>query len=314
MPSPGKDGLFALIRAFIHHRKVNNYAPKSTALAESHLRDFALYCEDRVITDPRALTKDHVLAYLAFLKNHFVPRRGGHLSAHAIHCRFGTLSVFFTHLVKERRLLLNPLAAIDLPTREIPRGRVALTVVEMESLLSRPDLKTPTGLRDRAILEVLYATGIRRGELLGLELFDVDVGAHTLRIRTTKYRVERIVPLGTVAARYLTRYLHEARPRWCANPAEKSLFLNERGVPLYAQELYDLVKTYAARAGIKKKVSPHVIRHSCATHMLEGGADLFSIREQLGHRKVETTQLYAQVTSLSLKDVHRHCHPRGKKV
>jgi integrase/recombinase XerD len=314
MPSPGKDGLFVLIRAFIHHRTVNNYAPKSTALAESHLWDFALYCEDRGIADPRALTKDDILAYLSFLKNNFVPRRGGRLSAYAIHCRFGTLAVFFAHLVKERRLLFNPLAAIDLPRTGLLRRREALTVAEMESLLSQPDLKTATGLRDRAILEVLYATGIRRGELLGLELFDVDVGAHTLRIRTTKYRTERIVPLGTVAARYLTRYLHEVRPRWCANPAEKSLFLNERGIPLCANELHDLVKMYAEISGIQKKVSPHIIRHSCATHMLEGGADLFSIREQLGHRKVETTQLYAHVSPANLKNVHRHCHPRGKKV
>jgi len=314
MPSPGKDGLFVLIRAFIHHRRVNNYALKSTALAESHLRDFALYCEDRGIADPRALTKDHFLAYLSFLKNDFVPRRGGRLSAYTIHCRFGTLAVFFAHLVKERRLLLNPLAAIDLPTREIPRGRVALTVAEMESLLSRPDLKTLTGLRDRAILEVLYATGIRRGELLGLMLFDVDVSATIMRIRTTKYRAERVVPMGTVAARYLTHYLHEVRSQWCRDPAEKSLFLNDQGIPLCAHELHDLVKMYAERSGIQKKVSPHIIRHSCATHMLEGGADIFSIKEQLGHRKVETTQLYAHVSPANLKDVHRHCHPRGKKV
>jgi integrase/recombinase XerD len=235
------------------------------------------------------------------------------LSDYAIHCRFGSLFVFFTYLVKERRMLYNPLATIDPPQGGPLKKRVPLTFDEMECLLSQPDVKTLTGLRDRAILEVLYATGARKGELLGLELFDVDLSEKTLRIRNTKFCVERLVPLGAVASFYLKSYLHAVRPQWCKNASQKSLFLSHMGALLSAGEIHDIVKKYAELAGIQKKVSPHVIRHTCAKHMLEGGGDIFSIKEQLGHRKVETTQVYAQVSPSNLKDVHRNCHPREKR-
>jgi site-specific recombinase XerD len=140
----------------------------------------------------------------------------------------------------------------------------------------------------------------------------VDLAEKTLRVRNTKFCKERLVPLGAVASFYLKKYLHEVRPQWGKNPAQESLFLNDRGIPLCPIELYDIVKKYAERAGIQKKVSPHIIRHTCATLMLEGGADIFSIKEQLGHRKVETTQGYAKVSPSNLKNIHRNCHPRGK--
>jgi len=315
MPSAGKEGLSSLIRRFIHRQKLKNYAPRYIELTGIHLRDFASYLEEQGLRDIRSVTKENLLTYIHFLGHDFRLRRGGALSEYAVYSRWRSILLFFAFLTKESLLLYNPSIAIERPNAGLSHPRQPLTVEEVERLLSQPDMKTKTGIRDRAILELLYSTGIRRGEMLGLKLFDVDLHDGTLRIRNAKFCKERVVPLGEHAAYYLTYYLDLARNCFVKNDSrENTLFVTCFGRPLDSQALQVTMKKHIDRSGIKKKISLHVLRHSFATHLLEGGADIFSIQELLGHKRVGTTQMYAKASLENLKEVHRNCHPRGKRV
>ncbi len=258
--------------------------------------------------------------YLLYLKT-YSSRLVKRLREATVRSRWEVTAVFFKFLVNNGYLLYDPVAAIERPIVTSRGERKPLTLCEVEALLSQPDLKKKTGLRDRAILEVLYSTGMRRGELLRLEIFDVDLNEKTLRIRKTKgltekrYYKERIVPLGGQAACYLGRYLREVRNVWSEkNPGVKALFLGRFGCPLSASKLYENLRRYTERSGIQRRVTPHILRHTCASHLLDGGADIFSIQQILGHEKAETTQVYAKSSVLHLAAIHRNCHPRDKMV
>jgi integrase/recombinase XerD len=315
MSSTGKEGLLSLIRRFIHRRKLRNYAPRYIELTEIHLRDFASYLKGQRLREIRSVSKENLVMYIHFLRDDFRLRRGGALSEYAVYSRWRSILLFFAFLTQEGFLLYNPTLTIERPHPYIHHPRQPLTVEEVELLLSQPDMKTKTGIRDRAILELFYSTGIRRGELLGLDLFDVDLHDTTLRIRNAKFCKERVVPLGEHAAYYLTHYLDQVRSCFVRKDSRiDALFVTCIGTPLDSQTLQVAMKKHIDRSGIKKKISLHVLRHSFATHLLEGGADIFSIQELLGHKKVETTQIYAKASLENLKEVHRNCHPRGKRV
>ena len=181
---------------------------------------------------------------------------------------------------------------------------------EVQSILEVPNPDSPIFWRDRSILEVLYATGMRVSELLDLRLMDLDLeeGLCTVFGKGAK---ERMVPLGGPARRSLDRYLRDTRPWLERGQGQGKVFLNQRGRPLSRMAVWSLVKVCAQEAGITKKVSPHTFRHSFATHLLEGGADLAAVQELLGHADISTTQIYTHVDREYLKDVHRTFHPRG---
>lgn len=185
-----------------------------------------------------------------------------------------------------------------------------LTLVEMNALLAQPDTSTPVGLRDRCILEMLFATGLRVSELLGLTVEDASQPEPLIRV-TGKRGKERIVPYGRAAAAWLERYLLEGRPALTAKRANAALFLNMRGKPLSRSGLWRLLHGYARAAGITKPLGPHSMRHSFAVHLLSGGADLRVVQELLGHADISTTQIYTHVTNERLREIHRRCHPRG---
>lgn len=315
MSSTGEEGLYRLIGRFIHHRRLRNYAPRYIGLTEIHLHDCASWLKEQGFCDIRSVTKEDLLAYLHFLRNDFRLRRGKALSGSAVYSRWRSILLFFAFLTKEDVLLYNPTLSIERPEAHTHSPRQPLTTREVELLLMQPDMKTKAGIRDRAILELFYSTGIRRGELLGLDLFDVDLCDRTLRIRKAKFCRERVVPLGAQAAYHLGKYLDEVRGSFVKKGSRGSaLFLACTGTPLSSQTLQATMKRHMDNSGIRKRISLHMLRHSFATHLLEGGADIFSIQELLGHKKVETTQLYAKTSSGSLGDVHRNCHPRGKRV
>lgn len=315
MSSTGKERICSLIRRFIHHLKLKNYSLRYIELIEAHLRDFASYMKENGSYEINSVTKENLLVYIRFLKDDFTLPRWGALSDYAVYSRWRSVLLFFAFLTREGFLLYNPTLTIERPGACLPHQRQPLTVKEVECLLLQPDMKTKTGIRDRAILELFYSAGIRRGELLGLEIFDVDLKEKTVRIRNAKFCRERIVPFGDEAAFYLKKYLHEVRNSFVKNESrKKALFLSCIGTPLESNTLQVTMKKHMDRSGINKKISIHVLRHSFATHLLEGGADIFSIQELLGHKKVETTQIYAKASLESLKEVHRNCHPRGKSV
>jgi integrase/recombinase XerD len=226
-----------------------------------------------------------------------------------IHRKSACLRSFYRHLRREGLLDTDPTSTLSAPRRSRKLPQV-LTRGEVERLLAQPDGTDPHALRDRALLELMYASGLRASEAIGLELHDVDVEERVLRARG-KGSKERVVPIGQAALRALTIYLERGRPALVKDRPEPYLFLNFRGGQLTRQGLYKIVRRHATTAGLADRMSPHTLRHTFATHLLAGGCDLRSVQEMLGHADVSTTQLYTHLSSERLKDVYFKAHPRA---
>ncbi|CAB1063833.1 Site-specific tyrosine recombinase XerD, partial [Olavius sp. associated proteobacterium Delta 1] len=216
----------------------------------------------------------------------------------------------FEYLVSTHRLLINPTEGIVETSRRNRKIGTVLTVAEVRRLFKQPNLSLRTGIRDRAIMEVLYSCGIRLDELLNLQVYHVDFKDKVLYIRKGKGKKQRVVPLGKNARKYLKEYLEKIRP-WYArkNPKERKLFLNQSGLPMTAVNVRVNLRKYRDEAGIKKSASPHTFRRSCATHLLQNGADIRYIQQLLGHRHLKTTQAYTKVMPLEVKQTHNKTHP-----
>ncbi|MGH2762806.1 MAG: site-specific tyrosine recombinase XerD [Thermoleophilaceae bacterium] len=226
-----------------------------------------------------------------------------------IHRKSACLRSFYRHLRREGLRDSDPTAGLSSPRRSRKLPQV-LTRGEVERLLSTPRGTDLHALRDRALLELMYACGLRASEAIGLELGDVDLEERMLRARG-KGSKERIVPMGQQAARVLRVYLERGRPGLVKERVEAHLFVNFRGGPLTRQGLYKIVRRHATTAGLADRMSPHTLRHTFATHLLAGGCDLRSVQEMLGHADVATTQLYTHLSSERLKDVYFRAHPRA---
>ncbi len=215
---------------------------------------------------------------------------------------------FFRWVVSERHLVRDPTELVDSPrlSQKLPN---VLTRDEVLRLLAAPDPTMPRGLRDQAMLQVLYASGLRVSELCGLELGDLHLDAGFLAA-FGKGKKRRLVPMGAVARDHVARYLETVRGAW-ARPGEKKVFVTERGGPMTRQGFWKLLKRYARGTGIMKPISPHKLRHSFATHLLQGGADLRAVQTMLGHADISTTQIYTHVTGDHLQTMHARHHPRG---
>ena len=227
-----------------------------------------------------------------------------------IHRKSACLRSFYRHLRRDGLLDTDPTASLSTPRRSRKLPQV-LTRGEVEKLLSQPRGTEPAALRDRALLEVMYACGLRASEAIGLELMDVDVEEGVLRARG-KGSKERVVPIGQAALKALRIYLERGRPKLVKGAPEAHLFVNFRGGHLTRQGLYKIVRRHAQTAGLADRMSPHTLRHTFATHLLSGGCDLRSVQEMLGHADVSTTQLYTHLSSERLKDVYFRAHPRAR--
>jgi integrase/recombinase XerD len=232
------------------------------------------------------------------------------MSPRSIARKSSSLKGFYKFLLQEGYIEQDPTELLERPKigRALPK---VLTPAEVEHIIAQPDPSTPLGLRDRAILEVLYATGIRESELIDLQISQLNATAEFITV-TGKGNRERIVPVGGFALKAIDEYLKKGRNKLCRNISERTLFLNPYGRKMSRMGLWKIVRKYALKAGIAKPVSPHVFRHSCATHMLEGGAGIIAVQEMLGHVDVSTTQIYTHLTGKDLKNIHRQAHPRGK--
>jgi integrase/recombinase XerD len=220
---------------------------------------------------------------------------------------------WFKWLARQNHVAANPASELDLPKRPQTLPRNVLTVAEVEKVMDGPDVSGPIGVRDRAILEVLYSTGMRRMEVAGLRLSDIDRERQTVLIRQGKGKKDRVVPIGERAVAWVDRYLEEGRDRLAVGDgAGDTLFLTHFGLPFTTDRLTDLVAGYIDRAEIGKRGSCHTFRHTMATLLLEAGADIRFIQVMLGHASVSTTQVYTQVSIRALVEVHRACHPAGK--
>lgn len=217
---------------------------------------------------------------------------------------------FYSFLVVENLVKTNPASELDAP--KIPKRLPnVMTVSQVATLLEQPNTRTPAGLRDKAMLELLYATGIRVSELVELNIVDVNLEMGFLRC-LGKGSKERIVPMGKSAIEAVANYMQNGRGKLLRNSEEQAVFLNFHGGRLTRQGFWKILKKYVRQAGFQGDITPHTLRHSFATHLLENGADLRAVQEMLGHSDIATTQIYTQVTAIHLRDVYQQSHPRAK--
>ncbi len=289
-----------LIDEFITYLQVERGLAENTI--SSYSRDlvrFITYLETRKIA-PLKTTRKVIRDYLGTLTQDLSKRsQARNVSA---------IKTFFRFLVSEGRMKENPARLLETPRIQQKLPDI-LSVDEVEQLLSQPDIATPLGQRDRAMLELLYATGLRVSELVNLKLLDVNLEAGYVKT-FGKGSKERMVPFGEMALQAIKTYLSEGRQALLKRGNPPYLFLNFRGKPLSRQGFWKIIRNHGTMAGIQKKIKPHGLRHSFASHLLEAGADLRSVQVMLGHADITTTQIYTHVTRKRLKELHETCHPR----
>lgn len=292
-----------LLDQFLHYLIVEKGLSKNTIDAYSHgLNRFLNYLCKKGIEEMSSVSKFNVRAFLLALK-----RQG--LSTKTVVRNLVAIRTFFHFLIQEGILEANPIEELESPKIEKTLPEI-LTLKEVEQLLEQPNPQTPLGIRDRAMLEVLYATGMRVSELTQLPINQVNLeGGYVLIFG--KGSKERIVPLGSEAMKWVILYLKTARERHAKGKESPFLFINRSGIGMSRQQFWKNIKAYGRRAGIRKRITPHLLRHSFASHLLEGGADLRSVQMMLGHADISTTQIYTHVTGERLKKIHKRYHPRG---
>jgi len=301
-------GFAALSRTYLDWLAVRNYSPTTIASREHHLREFAKWCHERALARPADITKPILERYQRFLF-HYRKKNGQPLSFRSQHGALVPVRAFFKWLCRQNLLLSNPASDLDLPRLEKRLPKHILTTGEVERVLALPDASDPLGLRDRAILEVFYSTGMRRMELAHLKLYDLDQERGTLMLRQGKGKKDRMIPIGERAIGWINRYLDEARPKLALTPDDGTIFLTNVGEAFELNRLTQLARHYVDAAETGKRGSCHLFRHTCATLMLENGADIRFIQQLLGHAELSTTQIYTQVSIRMLKQVHTATHP-----
>lgn len=295
--------LHTLADAFLGHLKVERaLSPRTISAYAGDVAAFAAFLEaSGAGPGADAVTPAVVAGWVMGMSKRGLSRRS---QARAL----SALRTMFRYLREERLVAADPTEEVEAPKAQRPLP-VVLTVDEVERLLAAPDLSTPRGFRDATMLHVMYAAGLRVSELVALRLADVDLEAGFLAV-TGKGDKRRLVPLGEWAIAFIRRYLSEVRARW-ARPGETAMFVTNRREPMSRQNFWKIVRRCAREAGIGKRLSPHKLRHSFASHLLDGGADLRSVQAMLGHVDISTTQIYTHVSTARIAEIHRTKHPRG---
>ncbi len=275
------------------------------------LSRFAVWCNERDLNRPQDITRPILERYRRHLF-HYRKSNGEPISFATQQQRLIPIKAFFKWLTKENYILYNPASELELPKVHKRLPKAILSADEVERILNQTLLHGEIGIRDRAIIETLYSSGIRRMELINLSLYDVDLKNGTMMVREGKGKKDRLVPLGQRACNWIERYRDEVRPRLVTDQNDNTLFLHESGEPLRKNRLTDLVKKHIAAAGINKPGACHLFRHSMATLMLDNGADIRHIQAILGHSQLSTTEIYTQVAIRKLKAVHALTHPADR--
>jgi len=304
-------GMRPYLTQFLEWSSAMGYSPRTIEGREQMLRCFMGWCADRGLDTPQDVTRPILERYRRFV---YHERKPNHLplSFSTQQNRLVPVKAFFKWLTKHNYILSNPASELELPRvhRRLPRH--VLTEDEVERILNHTQLHGARGIRDRAIIETLYATGLRRSEVASLTLYDVDLENGTLLVREGKGKKDRMVPLGIRAGQWIGRYLEEIRPTLVVEPDQGWLFLHEYGEPFKRNRLSDLVRKYVEAAGIEKPGACHLFRHTMATLMLENGADIRYIQAILGHSDLSTTEIYTKVSIRKLKEIHALTHPADR--
>jgi integrase/recombinase XerD len=293
----------ATISSFLTHVRVEKGLSSNTVSAyRRDLVKFAEFARKRKLS-LETVSRDDLVDFLATLYRQ-------NLDSKSVARHLVTLRNFFRFAQIQEHIAEDP--SVNLESPKIRRSLPGyLRLEEVERLLSQPDVKTPFGLRDRAMLEVLYSTGLRVSELIGLRVSDLDTKVGCVRC-IGKGDKERIVPVGKKALAIVEKYLRDARPKLLGKaPGSPALFVNRRGAPLSRVGVWKILSAYGRRAGMRLALTPHMLRHSFATHLLERGADLRSVQLMLGHADISTTQIYTHVVEERLKQIYKAHHPRA---
>ncbi|MDF1537167.1 MAG: site-specific tyrosine recombinase XerD [bacterium] len=295
--------MLAFIDSYLDHLLIEKGLSNNTLSAyRADLSGYARFLETEGVREPGQVRPAHITSFIAALRDEG-------LSARTARRKLVSIRGFHRHLVLNRTAEKNP--AENIPPLQVPRNLPdVLTANEMDLLLNQPDLSNSQGVRDRAMLEVIYAAGLRVSELIGLRMEEVSLEAGFLRV-TGKGSRQRLTPVGKEAIYWLERYLKEARPELLKGKLSEWVFPGRGGKGCISrQAVWQKIQAYSLKAGLRK-IHPHTFRHSFATHLLEGGADLRSVQILLGHANIVTTQIYTHVSRKHLIEVHRKYHPRG---
>ncbi len=311
-PFPGDPAdVYGLHRACVDYLdwiEVHNYSPRTVVGFGASLAVFVTWCAERGVTRPAEVTRPVLERY----QRHLFHRRkpdGTPLSNRTQYGRLVPIRGLFRFLVRHNRILSNPASDLEMPRVEHRLPRHVLSASEAEAVLAVPELSLGFGVRDRAMLEVLYSTGMRRRELIGLSVWDLDAERGTVTIRQGKGRRDRMIPIGERAAAWVAKYSADVRATLEVPPDAGVLFLTKEGLDFTPDHLSGLVSRYVDAADMAKRGSCHLFRHTMATLMLEGGADIRFIQQMLGHAELSTTQVYTQVSIRALKAIHTATHP-----
>jgi len=299
--------ILTTITEFKHRLKTRGYAKATIEGYRKRLDQFAQWLTERDIGDMKQVTRQTIADY-----QEYVMAGDNAMETKALKIR--AVKRLFEYLEETHQLLVNPTEGIVETCRKNRKIGPVLTMNEVKKLLRQPNLSLKTHVRDRAMMEVLYSTAIRLDELLHLEVYHADFADKVLYVRKGKGNKQRVVPLGKHALRYLREYLEKVRPFYARkNPRERRIFLLNTGLAMTPPSVRGILFKYRKQAGIEKSASPHTLRRSCATHLVQNGADIRYIQKLLGHRHVSTTQAYIKIMPVEVKKTHEKTHPGVKK-
>lgn len=303
-----------LIREFQDYLRQKEYVKSTITEHGRHLILFYHWIRKKYRkNDPKDVAKDHIYQFQKLLLTYKSRTTNEYLSTETKRKYLRSLKNFFRFLSQREYILYDPTSTLEYPKPEYHLPRGILTRSEIKKLFRTPDIHTAFGLRDRTIMEIFYSTAIRLAELASIRLTDLDLEEGLLRVRG-KFRKERFVPIGNIAKKFIEFYLEKSRPLLTQDKRITFLFLSKKGKMIPTITINCFMRRYVKKAGIRKKfINCHSLRHSCATHMLEAGADVRYIQELLGHASLVTTQIYTRVAIRGLKKAHHKYHPREKE-
>jgi len=303
------NGIGRYLPAFIDYTAMIGCSEQTVGTRDKAIRRFITWSDERDLMAPQDITKPILERYQRHLFYYRKPKTGQPLTFGTQVALLVPIKAFFKWLTQHNHILYNPASELVLPKAPRQLPRTVLSVEQIEQVLAQPDIDTPQGLRDRAIMETLYSTGIRRMEAARLKLYDIDATRRVVFIREGKGKRDRYVPIGERALYWVTCYRDQARPQLATNSDDGTLFLNEFGEPYESDPFGTRVKKYIKQSGLNVSGSCHLFRHAMATHMLENGADVRFVQAILGHVNLNTTEIYTHVAINKLTEIHTATHP-----